>query len=539
MALRLVSLLASRAGSLAISRAPALATARLHFSPRPRHPLRFSTSRRLAATTTTDFCDSLACTLEAQASDSSSHDHSGQAMLEPPSPKEIGTGSSWKAEAILIKALEANPPATPGDLLDRIAESQALASSGYVNAIIKAMCERPDALLTESSKAVANNCRVAFKSHLLNKEVCVQLMIAIHRTNSCKPDQRVHSRILVGLYNTAQYRGWDVSPSTLASTGMYLANSSLFAMSKCVRHVSQMSQMRAEDDASSVPLLWSYPFFGLAMFEISFDMLWKQAKEVLSTKHLKVIESYLREDPVDTALDIAQRLIALEYKFDPLFAMTLLRALCARERREEAEWLFAYLQDRKELKNLGKECSLMMSLYYRIEKPGAAEAIFGRFRDACRIERHALSSTFVVSGGASERAKHWSSDHSTDSTKATPLELKELQKLRHHASAPFYRKSLELIRTGRIDDAMKQLREARYTELVTNHMEQFSNIIHEMVVHGFVSQAYTIHTEFRISQNTDSQAPVSASTILFEEITHHLALSSMVTELAKRGDWDC
>ncbi|KAJ2044541.1 hypothetical protein H4S04_006153 [Coemansia sp. S16] len=436
-----------------------------------------------------------------------------------------------ETDAILLNALRLNPPSTPGALLERIAEERAIASSSYLKAIIESM-------LVHSGEPLDTQLEIAFKPHLLNEEVCTQLMLAIHQCSSLRIDQRIDSRVLIGLYNVSRTRGWDISPTILEHVAMYLANNSLNGVTRGIRHVSHWSRIHAANDGASVPHFYHNMSTELETFEVSLGMLWQQARVVLPPKHVRTLELYLQDDPLDAVMDIARLLSDKQYKSDSAFTTCVMRALCARERRLDAEWLFVRSQNRLDWRYLGANCSLMMSLYYRVRDSSAADAVFDYFRDMWRQHWSTISSTMVMPDETSLRAENWRQLHEENDEPHEMLYVEALRKLRCRAAAPFYRRALELVRTARIDEAMQLLDDSRHKEFVAIDSAQLSALVSAMLDNGFVNQAYAIHIEFQRSLNANSEEAVIASDILFGETTSSVTLTYLVTELGKLNDWD-
>ncbi|KAJ2872116.1 hypothetical protein GGH93_004288 [Coemansia aciculifera] len=531
MASRLLVLL-SRTGPLPILRAPTLAAGAWTAASHQRRSLRLSAPRHSAANDW-DHIEPLASACEKYAGHLDTEGHSSNIAPALGSAALNAGNMTTRAEteAILINALRLNPPSTPGALLERIAEGGAIASSSYLKAIIESM-------LVHSGEPLDTQLEVTFKPHLLNEEVCARLMLAIHQCSSLRIDQRTDSRVLVALYNVSRTREWDISPTILEHVAMYLANNCLNGISKGVRHVSHWSRIRAANDGATVPHFYHHIFTELETSEVSLGMLWQQVMAVLPPKHMRTLELYLQDDPLDAVMDIARLLSDKQYKSGHSFNTCVMRALCARERRLDAEWLFARSQERLDWRHFGVECSLMMSLYYRVKDSNAADAVFDYFRDMWRQHWSAIASTMVMPDETSLRAENWRQLHEENAEPHEMMYVGALRRLRCRAAAPFYRRALELVKTARIDQAMQLLDDSRHKEFVTVDSAQLSALVSNMLANGFVNQAYAIHIEFQRSLNTDSEEAVVARDILFGETTSSVALTYLVTELSKLDDWD-
>ncbi|KAJ1824250.1 hypothetical protein GGH91_001256 [Coemansia sp. RSA 2671] len=531
MASRLLALL-SRAGPLPTPRVPTLVACARATASHQRRSLRLSASRR---STVGDWdhieplasaCEKYAGWLESEEHDSGIAPESGSAALNG---GDMDTRE--QAEAILINALWKNPPSTPGVLLERIAEGRAIASSSYMKAVIESM-------LVSNGESLDTLTEIAFKPHLLNEEVCTRLMLAIHQSSTLEIDQRIDSRVLVHLFNVSRARGWNVDPTTLEHVAMYLARNSLIGITKAIRHVGHWSRIRAVNEGEDESIAFNNAFSDLDTFETSLATIWQQARVVLSPQYMRTLEHHLQDDSLDTIMDIARLLDDKQYKPNPDFGTSVLRALCARERRLDAEWLFERSQSKAAWKDLGVECLLMMSLYYRIRDPSTAEAIFDRFRDEWRRHWDTISSTMVMPDEASLRAEYWRQSHEENAEPRHTIHAATLYKQRGRAAGPFYRRALELVRTRRIDEAMRLLDDSRHKEFVAIISPQLSALVSTMLTHGFVDQAYAIHIEFQRSVNKDSEKAVIASDILLGSSTHTFALTYLVRELSKLDDWD-
>ncbi|KAJ2909803.1 hypothetical protein GGI21_001512, partial [Coemansia aciculifera] len=500
-------------------------------APLQRRSIQFSALRRSAAKDFSDHIEPLALACEKYVGwlDAEGHDYSGAAYVALNSRDKAMRA---EAEAILINALRRNPPSTPGALLDRIAEGRATASSSYVKAIIEIMqvyTGEPQ----ESPEYV-----VAFKPHLLTRDVCTQLLLVIHQTGTQRPDLRIDSRVLLELYSAAQVRKWDIDLLCLEHTAMYLANNSLYGVYRGVRHVSFFSRLRSADDLSLMLPIWRNPLTELELFEVPLAMLWDQARAVLPPKAMRTLENYLLDDPLDTVMEIARLLSDKQHKLSPAFATCLIRALSARERRSDAEWVFARSLEKLDWKHFGTDTALLMSLYYRLKDSSSADAAFGYYRDLWREHWSAISTNMIMPDETSLRAENWRRVHEESAEPRQILHVDALRKLRCRAAGPFYRRALELVGLARIDEAMQLLDDSRHKEFVTIDSAQLSTLIAAMLARGFVDQAYNIHIEFQRSQNTNLEEAVAAQDILFGETTHTFALTSLVTELAKLDDWD-
>ncbi|KAJ2745935.1 hypothetical protein GGI20_001750 [Coemansia sp. BCRC 34301] len=527
MALRFLALL-PRAGPLPVLRSPTLVvTVATH----QHRSIRLSAPGRSTAKDSSDHIEplALACEKHAEWLDAENCGYSDVASV---ALHKGDKAMRAEAEAIIVNALKRNPPSTPGALLDRIAEGRAISSSSYLKEIVELM------LVVNTGEWLGAQPDISFKPYLLNQEVCTQLILAIHQTGTQRADQRIGSRVLIELYNVSRARGWDISPTSLEHTAMYLANNSLYGVYRAVRHVSHWSRIRTTDNTSLMLPLWRNPLSELEIFEISLGMLWDQARAVLSPKHMGSLESYLQDDPLDAAMDIARLLDDRQHRLSSAFATCLLRSLCARERRSDAEWLFARSRDRLDWKHFGNQTSLMMTLYYRLGDASAAGAAFAYFRDLWKQHWNTISTSMVMPDETSLRAENWRQIHEENAEPDHKLYINALRKLRCCAAAPFYRFALELVGSARIDEAMQLLDDSRHKDLVTIDSAQLSILVSAMLAHGFVNQAYATHIEFRRSQNTDSEEAVVASSILFGEATHSIALTSLVAELGKLDDWD-
>ncbi|KAJ2492509.1 hypothetical protein IWW37_001414 [Coemansia sp. RSA 2050] len=531
MASRLLALL-SRAGPLPALRVPILVTCARAAASHQRRSLRLSAPQRSVVGDWDHIeplalaCEKHAVYLESDEDDGDTAPKSGSAAL---SSGNMDTRE--QAEAILINALQKNPPSTPGVLLERIAEGRAIASSSYVKAVIEFM-------LVCSGGSLDTQTEISFKPHLLNEEVCARLMLAIHQSSTPKIDQRIDSRVLVELFNVSRARGWDISPTVLEHVAMYLARSSLNGISMGIRHVGHWSRIRAVNEGMGDPHLYSHIYSDLDVFETSLATIWQQARTILLPRHMRTLESHLQDDSLDTIMDIARLLSDKQYKPNPDFGTCILRALCARERRLDAEWLFERSQSKGKWRDLGVECSLMMSLYYRIGDPSAAEAVFDRFRDEWRRHCNVISSTMVMPDESSLRAEHWRQLHEDNAEPYPILHVGALRKQRCHAAGPFYRRALELVRAEHINEAMQLLDDSRHKEFVSIDSAQLSALVSTMLAHGFVNQAYAIHIEFQHDLNTVSEKAVITSDILLGASTHSFALTYLVRELGELDDWD-
>ncbi|KAJ2804676.1 hypothetical protein H4S07_004177, partial [Coemansia furcata] len=431
MASRLLVLL-SRTGTLPKLRVPTLAVGAWTAAPHQRRLLRLSATRH-SATSDWDHIEPLASACEKYAGHLDTEGYVSDIGPAPGSAALNAGNTAMRAETedILANALHINPPATPGALLERIAEGRAIASSSYVKAII-------GCIQVHDSSSLDAQSEVVFKPHMLNEEVCTQLMLAIHQSSSSRVDHRVDSRVLVALYNVSRSRGWDISPTILEHVAVYLANNSLNGVSEGIRHVSYWTRIHIANGDADVPHFSHHKFLELETSEVSLSTLWQQARVVLAPKHMRALETYLQDDPLDTVMDISRLLSDKKYKSNPAFDACVMRALYARERLLDAEWLFARSQDRLDWRYFGLECSMMMSLYYRVRDCNAAEAVFDRFRDTWKQHWNSISSNMVMPDETSLRAENWRQLHEEYAEPHQMLHVESLRKLRRRAAGPFY-----------------------------------------------------------------------------------------------------
>ncbi|KAJ2828734.1 hypothetical protein FBU31_002850, partial [Coemansia sp. 'formosensis'] len=173
MASRLLALL-SRTGTLPKLRVPTLAVGAWTAVPHQRRLLRLSAPRH-SATSDWDHIEPLASACEKYAGHLDTEGYVSDIGPAPGSAALNAGNTAMRAETedILANALHLNPPSTPGALLERIAEGRAIASSSYLKAII-------GCIQVHDSRSLDAQSEVVFKPHMLNEEVCTQLMLAIH-----------------------------------------------------------------------------------------------------------------------------------------------------------------------------------------------------------------------------------------------------------------------------------------------------------------------------------------------------------------------
>ncbi|KAJ1950362.1 hypothetical protein EC988_004418, partial [Linderina pennispora] len=132
-----------------------------------------------------------------------------------------GPGMQYTQSEILINSLKSNPIETAKDALDRIAEARSVPDSKYLVEILGSM--RDTAGDTKNGPSSA----VPFRTHLLSRHVCQDLLEVIAKTDESANETFVGTRTILDVYEYAKSQGWEIDSVVLADTAILLAKRSL------------------------------------------------------------------------------------------------------------------------------------------------------------------------------------------------------------------------------------------------------------------------------------------------------------------------
>ncbi|KAJ1960229.1 hypothetical protein GGI12_003919, partial [Dipsacomyces acuminosporus] len=224
--------------------------------------------------------------------------------------KTIEKGGQMPTE-ILINALQKNPPLTPRDVLDRIDEARANGSNRYLQAII-------DSILADGDKAAANltadsqlrasdqDPKLKFSDHLLNNQVCGNLLEAIAASDPNPHESRIGSHTVVALYNIARERGWQIEPSVIQGVAIFLANNSFFGYKRSVRIMLDAArrQPKKQKDKRTASAVYSevsedYIVSRMETYELPIKQILLQMSSLLENGEAERCSAALADDPLD------------------------------------------------------------------------------------------------------------------------------------------------------------------------------------------------------------------------------------------------
>ncbi|KAJ1933778.1 hypothetical protein GGF37_006608, partial [Kickxella alabastrina] len=322
----------------------------------------------------------------------------------------VGKVSDVSAADILINALKKTPPTTPLQVLDRIAESRSINSSRYINAIIEFISELGE-----------NGSSMRFSPHLLNRAVCESLLDAIAKTETNGISQRIESRVIVKLCAIAAARGWLIDSAVLERVAIYLANNSFYGVTQGIHLVNTHSKTSDSLSSADGRSMWQFRLTNLEAVDIPITEIRSQGSAVLSPDQKLALESFLADDPLDTAVDIARILRD--------------RAMSVRERKADAEWLFLMARQ-NDHRHLGSEYASMMSMYYRLGDPAAADALYSEFSAGWQQSWRSIEGSIVMPDAVSMQAEKWRLVHEEYVLKPQVIEVEELWRIRNRAAAP-------------------------------------------------------------------------------------------------------
>ncbi|KAJ1890206.1 hypothetical protein LPJ66_007614, partial [Kickxella alabastrina] len=438
----------------------------------------------------------------------------------------VGKVSDVSAADILINALQKTPPTTPLQVLDRIAESRSINSSRYINVIIEFISELGE-----------NGSSMRFSPHLLNRAVCESLLDAIAKTETNGIPQRIKSRVIVKLCEIAAARGWAIDSAVLERVAIYLANNSFYGVTQGIHLVNTHSKISDSPSSTDGRSMWQFRLTNLEAMDIPIAEIRSQGSAVLSPDQKLALESFLADDPLDTVVDIARILRDRSFSASSGFYLFLLRTMSVRERKADAEWLFLMAQQ-NDRRHLGSEYTSMMSMYYRLGDPAAADALYSEFAAVWQQNWRSIESSIAMPDAVSMQAEKWRLVHEEHVLKPQVIEVEELWRIRNRAAAPFFRYALEMVSRGHVDHAMALLGEAKYAHFVAMNSLQLGSLIHALLSRGHIDQAYNLYMDFQCGENTAGGQGVEAKQVIFGGTPSGFITNDILLGLGAVDDWD-
>ncbi|KAJ2698948.1 hypothetical protein FB645_005492, partial [Coemansia sp. IMI 203386] len=432
------------------------------------------------------------------------------------------------ASEVLIVAMITNPPETPGQVLDRIAEAHAINCSQYISAIIDVITKPSSPSLPLDQKG----SKRIFKPHMMTLDVCERLLEAICNTEVNGIALRVDPHAVQDLYYISKARGWELDPEVLQSAAIYLANSSFYAVTEAIKHVNSASRQQSDGDS-----IWRFHLNSQEICDISLDSLIDQAKVAISSGSISALPDIHASGQLDAAADIAHALSSRSFASKPAYYLFMIRAMCVCEHKKYAEMMFS-MAKQVDRRHLGTEYALMMSMYYRTGDTAAAETLFNEFVEIWKAHWAQIKDAFVMPDAASRQAEKWRLVHEENVDKPLVFNTAELWRIRSRASGPFYRYALELVRNGRVDQAIKILSEAKYAHYVSLTSMQIGAIIHALLAAGRTDEAFDTYMEFQKTMNASGGPGIRAQDVVFGKIPFGHVTGDILRELGATGSWD-
>ncbi|KAJ1823078.1 hypothetical protein LPJ56_000413 [Coemansia sp. RSA 2599] len=414
-----------------------------------------------------------------------------------------------------------NPPETPGQLLDRIAEAHAINCSRYINAIVE--------LITEPHSELS---KWSFKPHMMTLAVCSRLLEAICSTEVNGISMRVDWRIAQGLINVSVARRWELDSELLQDVAIYLANSSFYEFSEKVKRINAASLRQPQRGS-----IWSFHLNSQEICDISLSGLIDQAKTLPPSEDMPKLFDMRIHSQINTAIDIARMLATRSFVPKPAYFLFMIRAMCVCEQKEHAETMFSMAQ-KFDHRHLGAEYALMMSMYYQIGDYIAADTLFSKFANTWKAQWKRIKNSSVMPDAATKQAEKWRLSH--EESVETPLvfDAAELWQIRSRASAPFYQRVVELIRSRNVGRGIRELGEAKYKYAVSLTSMQIGAIIHALLAAGWTEEAISTYVEFQKSANVSGGPGIRAQDVVFGKTPFGHVTGDLLRALGAADDWN-
>ncbi|KAJ2078472.1 hypothetical protein H4R24_004450 [Coemansia sp. RSA 988] len=446
-----------------------------------------------------------------------------------------------KSTDILVNALYKNPPGNARVLLDRISQARSIKDGVVLNAIVD--------IMKEETTSVENPG--GFKSYLVNHSVCESLINAISVSETFAETRHVDPCVVAKLYWKAHERGWELDNSVLQEVAVYLASSSLQNFCRDAEFLARaLSNNALKSKCETIPEIdvalversldkCDYPL-ALDATSVSKSELRSFAdivcSDLTSASPITFAADELLEPVIHAARTLNTRCVSPN---DQLYYQSLICAMCAFERVEDAEWLLSQARN-TDIKNLGPSFAATMSMYYRLGEPTKAEALLDEFAGLWKSCWDKLASLVVMPDSTSLEAEYWRLTHVVEvqDAESTLILADELKTIRTNAASPFYRRALELIRGNRVDEAMAALESARDSYFVATSTMQLDALVRALLARGKIDRAYILCMDFRHSKNATGGCGITAGDVVFVETPSNEVVSRMLVELGKSDDWD-
>ncbi|KAJ2613524.1 hypothetical protein H4S08_002151 [Coemansia sp. RSA 1365] len=390
-----------------------------------------------------------------------------------------------------------------------------------------------------------------FKPYFVNHSVCESLINAITVSETFAKLRHVDPRVVAKLYWRAHERGWELDNTVLQEAAIYLACSSCQEfcrdtqfLARAISNKSLESEYKTapDIDAALVEHTLDNSDYSSALDAVSVSnselrrFADTMRSDLPNSEHVAFTADELLEPAIHAARTLNTRRICPS---DQLYYQSLISAMCAFERVDDAEWLLSQVRD-LDTKKIGPMFATVMSMYYRLGEPTKAEALLEEFVGLWKDYWGNLASLVVMPDNTSLETECWRLTHEegVQNAESKLILAEELRAIRINAASPFYRHALELIRQQRVDDAMAALESARDTQFVTISTTQLDTLVRALLVRGNIDQAYVLCMDFRHSKHTSGGCGITAQDVVFVESPSNAVVSCMLVELGRSDDWD-
>ncbi|KAJ1718490.1 hypothetical protein LPJ61_006603, partial [Coemansia biformis] len=405
---------------------------------------------------------------------------------------------------ILTNALRNSPPTNAREALDRIAEARSIKSSAYLAAIVHA--------IGDSADPAAPDARDKLKPHYVTLSLCESLIDAVATLETHSGDLHIDPRLVAWLCQAAAARQWLLDPAVLHGAAAYLANASYRGFCHAVSCASQ-SLTRGPTTSSHGATLRLDPALvadsqTIQQFHTSvLDAVAIPAAELGSlagSLQGSERDAWSAADRMlNVSLEVAHALVdrgAVQSR--SLLFLHLVRALSAHERVADAERIFTMAKGAN-AKHMGAITAAMMSMYYRRDEPAKAEAVFAAFLAAWTRTWEGMAPLPVMPDRPSYEAEKWRLTHEENVPDAGSkiLLADELRRVCSNASAPFFRRALELVRGRRADEAAAFLGDVRHAHHIALSQAQLDALVRALLASRCVDHAYELCMDYHRDEN--------------------------------------
>ncbi|KAJ1956103.1 hypothetical protein EC988_001524, partial [Linderina pennispora] len=433
---------------------------------------------------------------------------------------------------------------TAEDALHRLTEARSLTDNKYLIEIVKRMREpvRDPRRLPPSEQP--------FQSQFMSKQVCQDLLEVITKADESGNLPRIDTQAVLDIYGYAKSQGWEIDSPVLSDTAEFLANSSYNGYVDAVaimhkEHLKTVADLRLTNDSGYVKLQRKRLILQLERFNVSklesnqipLNELQSRVDE-LSADQKRQANAALAVDPLDTAMEIAHTLADRSFVSQISFFSVLVRALCVRERVADAEWLFGIMKSHGGFKHVGNIYASMMSLYYRVNRPSKAEALFSEFRSQWQAEWSQIQSVRVMPDPVSATAEEWRLKHEDHIENPHVITTGELQAIRSTAADPFYQYSLALLGSEDVSNVVDFIVDAKYREFVAFTPNHFDILNRLVVENDYLDLGVKLFLEIMRGAHIDGGRGIVAKDVIYSEQPRYRNMSRILWALPKAGRWE-